>query len=174
MPTGTDGTYHAYRSVIPLPLHGFREMTTGDVSNIAANGGILASDTTPIMLGVGSTISQEISWAASNNDQIGCQVALPADFDGRQDVLVEAWVYSGTTDAASFTVQTSWDGGTAVSTTLTDGAKSATVHRISAVIPAGSIPDAASYVSLTLDPAAHTTNATNLANIRLSYLPRRV
>lgn len=175
MPTGTDGTYHAFRSAIPLPLHEFREAVTGDTLNAAGNGGILASDSTPAASGTAATVSQQLSWVTGNTDQILIQRPLPEDFDGRQDVLIELWVNSGTSDAATFTALTNWGAAAAdVSTTVTDGAKSATTHKISAVIPAGSIPDTAAFVSVGLAPAAHASDAIVLVNARLLYLPRRV
>lgn len=170
---GNSGLYGAFRRLIPFSLHDLREVdANGDVGAIAANGGILASDTTPIMRGASSLISQEISWAASNSDPIAAQRPLPEDFDGREDVFAELWVNSGTTDAATFTVATSWDGGATVTDTATDTAKSATTHKITCVIAAADIPDAASSLTILLTPGAHTTNAIQLTNIRLGYLPR--
>lgn len=173
---GNDGTYHAFRSVLALPLLDFREASSGDVSNVAGTLAlaVLLSDTTPALSGTGSTVSQQLSWVTGNTDQILIQRPLPEDFDGKQDVVIELLVSSGTTDAATFTCLTSWDGSTDVSTTVTDGAKSATTHKISAVIPAASIPDNASAVSVALTPAAHTTNAIVLVSARLLYLPKRV
>jgi hypothetical protein len=171
----TAGTYQQFRKPLPLSLHSFREAdANGDVGNIVANGGILASDTTPIMRGASGLISQELSWAASNSDPIVCQCCLGEDFDGRDDVLVELWVNSGTTDAATFTVATSWNAGATVSDTATDGAKSATTHRITATISAADIPDGATHVTMLLTPGAHTTNAIQLENVRVSYLPRSI
>lgn len=166
------GNYHAYRETILLSLVNFREATTGDVGAIAAVGGLLSSDTTPALSGTGATVSQQVSWATGNVDQILIDVALPEDFDGRDDVTVELFVSSGTTNPASFTVLTSWDGGANVSDTATDAAQSATVHKISATIAAADIPDGAAFVSLALVPAAHATDAIVLKGIRLLYMNR--
>lgn len=170
---GKTGIYVPFRKALHLSLHDFRETdVNGAVGAIAANGGILASDTTPIMRNTSGKISQEISWAASNSDPILLQKMLPEDFNSSEDVLVEMWVNSGTTDAATFTVGTSWDGGATVSTTVTDGAKSATTHKITAVIPSSSLPASPSYLSVMLTPAAHTTNAIQLTAVRMGYLPK--
>jgi hypothetical protein len=170
---GTDGVYHAFRKAILFSLFDFREVdANSDVGAIAANGGILASDTTPIMR-ANAAETQEIGWAASNSDAIAAQKPLEFDFDGNQDVLVELDVSSGTTDPATFTCETGWDGGALVSDTITDGAKSATVHTISGVIAAADIPDGARRLSITLTPAAHTTDAIVLQNVRLGYLPKK-
>lgn len=171
--TDSQGNFHAFRKAIAVSLNDFREATTGDVANIAGNGGLLASDTTPTLTGASTGITQRITWAASNVDQILCQFALPEDFDGREDVLVELWVSSGgTTDLSSFGVATAWDGGTSVSDTATDTAASATVHKITARIAAADIPDSPSYFSMTLIPAAHTTDTMLLDAVRMTFVGR--
>jgi len=174
--TGTDGTYAPFFSSVRISLHDWREAdANGDVGAIAANGGILASDTTPIMRGASGLITQEISWAASNSDPIVAQVPLPDDFDGRQDVLLELIVQSGTTDAATISVATSWDGGATITDSADDTAtKSATYHKITARIAAADIPDSANDVTILLTPGAHTTNAIQLRATKLKYLPRRI
>jgi len=170
--TGNGGTYYAFRKQLALSLYDLREVTTGgDVSNIAGNGGLLASDTTPILEG-NAAETQQLNWASSNSDIVCLQASLPEDFDGREDVLVELWVASGTTNLASFTVESAWDGGTVVSDTATDPAQSATVHKITARIAAADIPDSPSFLTLMLTPAAHTTDAILLLNVRVLYLPK--
>jgi hypothetical protein len=160
------------REFIPLPLHGWREVTSGgDVGNVAANGGILASDTTPIMRGDAAE-SQEIAWAAANADIIACQVPLPPWVDGTQDILFEAHVVTdnaggGGIEAATFTVETSWDGGAVVSDTATDTTPAITHHLITATIAAADIPDAPSYVTIMLTPGTHANDPIALTNARL-------
>lgn len=170
----TQGNYHAFRRAISLSLVNFREATTGDVGAIAAVGGLLSSDTTPALSGTGATVSQQVLWAATNVDQILIDASLPEDFDGRDDAVLELFVSSGTTNLASFTVLTSWDGGANVSDTATDPAQSATVHKVTCTIAASDIPDAPSYVSIALTPAAHATDAIVLKGARLLYFPRKL
>jgi hypothetical protein len=155
---------------IPLMLNDFREVSSGsDVGNIAANGGILASDTTPILDGDAAE-SWEISWAASNSDEIGTQISLPlsvtgaALLDGTRDMYLITEVYgAGVTNAASFTVNTSWDGGAQVVDATDDSAsKAITRHRVIATIAAADIPDSPKAMSLELVLAAHTTDVINL------------
>ncbi len=169
------GRYHAFLETIPLALASFRESTAGDVGNAAANGGLLASDTTPVLSGSGATVSQQLSWAAGNTDQVLVEVGLPEDFDGRDNVLVELWVSSGTADAASFTVATSWDGAADVTDTASDAAtKSATVHKITAVIDKADVPDKPSFMTLALTPAAHATDAIVLKAVKVRHFSRGV
>jgi hypothetical protein len=155
---------------VPLSLFWFRETSgSSDVGDITANGGILASDTTPILRGDAAE-SQEISWATGNTDQISIQISLPANFDGTADVTVRLWVYSGATDAATFTVESSWDGGALVTDTADDTAtKSASKHAITATIAAADIPDTAAFVSINLIPGAHAADAIQLVAARIEY-----
>jgi len=154
---------------VNFSLHGFREVSSGgDVGNITANGGILASDTTPIMRGDANK-SAAISWAAGNADPIQAQVSLPPDFDGSAAVTIDLWVYGGTTDVCTFTVETSWDAGATVSDTATDAAASATLRKITATVAAADVPNAASNVTIQLTPAAHATDAIQLVGMRLNY-----
>lgn len=155
---------------ILLSLYDFREVdASGDVGNIVANGGLLASDTTPILRGDAAE-TQEISWATGNVDAIACQFALPPDFDGSADVEVELWVNSGTTNGASFTVESGWDGGALVSDAVDDSTtKSATTHKVTATIAAADIPDAASFLTLILTPPTHATDTIQLKSARVKY-----
>jgi len=171
--TGNSGAYHAFRKQLALSINDFRIVdASGDVGNIAAaNGGTFASDSAPILRG-NAAETQELSWVASNSTAISAQFSLPEDFDGKEDVLVEMWVNSGTTDLASFTVESGWDGGALVSDAATDPAQSATTHKITARISAADIPDSPSFMTLALTPGAHTTNTVQLLNVRVLYLPK--
>jgi hypothetical protein len=159
---------------IPISLYDWREVTSaGDVGAIAANGGILASDTTPIMRGDAAE-SAEISWAATNVDPISCHITLPTDFDGSANATLDLFVYTdnaggGGIDAATFTTETSWDGGALVSNAATDGTPATAIHKITATIAAASIPDTASLVTIALTPAAHANDPTQLVGARLNY-----
>lgn len=148
----------------------FREVSSGgDVGAIAAIGGHLASDTTPILRGDAAETT-EISWATGNADIIGVQIPLQPAVVGTGDITVELDVYSGTTDAATFTVETGYDGAALVSDSADDAAtKSATRHTISATIAAADVPDGAKQMTLMLTPAAHATNAIQLLGCRVSY-----
>lgn len=154
---------------LPLPLTEFRETNSSAVvGNIAANGGVLASDTTPI-LGA-SAKSLRITWVAGDADPVAIQRPVPQDFDGSEDVTLRMWVASGSTDAASFTVESMWDGAAAVSDSVDDStSKSATVHEVTATIAASDIPDGADYVTVLLTPPAHAADAIVLVNARLEY-----
>lgn len=158
----------AQRSIC-FSLHELREVdANGDVGDTTANGGLLSSNTTPI-LRADAAESEEVSWATGNVDAVQLQRSLPADFDGSANVLVELDVYSGTTNAATFTVETSWDGGAKVSDAATDASPSATPKTVTATVAAADVPNAARRVTITLIPAAHATDTIQLLGVRVLY-----
>jgi hypothetical protein len=87
-------------------------------------------------------------------------------------VVVEFWVNSGTTNGASFTVETGWDGGALVSDAVDDSAtKSATTHRVMATIDKADIPDTARFLTLVLTPPTHATDAIQLLSCGIQRSP---
>jgi hypothetical protein len=158
---------------LPIDLLAFRETSAdGDVGDITANGGILASDTSPILRATGKT--QEISWAAGNADPISVALVLPPSFVGTSDVTVDLWVYTdnaggGGIDAATFTVESSWDGGAAVSDTATDGTPAITIHKNTATIANADIPNTARLVTFILTPAAHAADPIQLVGMAVNF-----
>lgn len=172
------GNYHAFRGSVPISLYDWREVdANGDVGDATANGGLLASDTTPILRGATTTERQEISWATGDEDPIACHLPLPPDFSAGDDVLIELDVSSGTTDAASFVVQTGWQGSSSapVSDTADDSETlSASEHRITVRIAHADIPAGARHVTVQLTPPAHATNAIQLHNAELTFVRKVV
>lgn len=179
---GTQATntraYYEFRKRIDLQLVDFREVTTaGAVGAIAANGGVHASDTTPIHGAAATSEAWQLTWAAGNSDIIQCQKVLPPDFDGREDVLVELWVLTdnsggGGIDPGSFSVLTSWDNGAQVTDTATDSVPATTVHKITATIAAADVPDRPSFVNVQLVLGTHAADPVSLLAASISYVPR--
>lgn len=156
---------------VSFNLYGFREVdATGDVSNIAGNGGILAADTTPIQRGAATTNEAEIFWATGNADPIGISFALPADFDDAADATLDLFVASGSTDAATMGIASTWNGGAEVTDSADDAStKSATAHTITATIATADIPTGANRVTFRITPPTHATNGISLFGARLNY-----
>lgn len=156
-------------------LTDWREVTSaGAVANTAGGGGNLSSDTTPVMGAEATSEAMAIIWAAGNADIIQVSIALPADFDDGANATLDLGVLTdnaggGGTDAASFTVNTSWDNGAQVVDTATDGAPATTLHWITATIAAADIPAGARMVNIQLVPAAHAADPTHLLCARLNY-----
>jgi hypothetical protein len=82
------GLVKTVQGFLPIPLTSFRELAAGIFINAAGNGGLLATDTTPILSNIGDGDGMRIAWAAGNTDQIEAQVILPPDCDGTADVVV--------------------------------------------------------------------------------------
>lgn len=158
---------------LPINLGEWRIVSAGgDVGNIAAIGGVLASDSDPILRGDANG-SWEISWAADSVVPVGVQLSLPSDLDDTASVALELDVYSGATDAATMGVATSWNGGAEVTDSADDsGTKSATRHTITATIAAGDVPASSKHVTIRLTPPAHATDAIQLVGSRVYYTPK--
>jgi hypothetical protein len=155
---------------VMFDLRDFHEVSSGgDVGNLAdTGGGQLASDSTPTYIGDAAE-SAVITWAASNSDIIGASTSLPSDFDTTRDCFVDLTTSSGgTTNAATLTVETSWDGGTIVADTAT-GAASVTPATATATVAAADVPAGANRVTVMLTPASHTTDTMLLFRVRLRY-----
>lgn len=166
--------FSAVGGYIPIPLSAWREVdATGDVGNITTNGGVLASDTTPVFDAVATSNEQEILWATGNADPIGCSVVLPRDFDDTADAYLDLEVSSGTTDAATIVCASAWSAGAAgteVSDSTSDVAtKSATPHRLTVTFAADDIPTGARRVTIRLTPPTHATNAIALHATGIAY-----
>jgi hypothetical protein len=78
----------------------------------------------------------------------------------------------GGIEAATFSVLTSWDGGAQVTDTATDSVPSETFHKITAVISAADIPDAASFLNIQLVPGTHANDPVRLAHVEVKFVPR--
>ncbi len=166
--------FSAVGGYAPIPLGTLREVdATGDVGDITANGGVLASDTTPTYTAVATSNEHAITWATGNVDPIGVSIALPRDFDDTADATLDLEVSSGTTDAATIVCASTWSAGAAgteVSDSTSDTAtKSATPHRISITIAAADIPTGARRATFRLTPPTHATNTISLYAAGLAY-----
>lgn len=155
--------------VIPLSLSQFREVdSNGDVGTTSSIGGVLASNTTPI-LRAGSTECMEIFWAASDVDVVSVALSLPADLDDTADAYVDLFVQANTTDQApTFSVLSSWNAAAQITDTAT-AVTATTVQTITATIASGDIPASSTFVTFQLVPATHGTSAFQLHGARLRY-----
>lgn len=166
--------YTAVFGHVDIPLSSFREVDAdGDVGDTAANGGVLASDTTPVFEAAGSTNAHRILWATGNADRIGASVTLPDDFDGTAAAVVSFIVASaGTTNSFNTAVlTTNWDGGADVADALTDTATTA-VKAASGTVAAADIPDAPLCVTVSLTPPTHATDILYVYGCRIRYTKR--
>lgn len=159
---------------VEINLNSWREVSSaGAVDDTAAGGGVLSSDTTPVLGAEATTESMAIIWEAGNSDIIQTSFSLPSDFDDTANATLDLWVLTdntggGGTDAASFSVLTSWNNAAQVTDSATDGSPATTVHKITATIAAADIP-ASGFVNIQLVPATHASDPTHLLAARLNY-----
>jgi hypothetical protein len=160
---------------IPVPLTSFRELAAGVVQNLAAHGGVLASDSTPILTCIADGDALRIAWAAGNTDQIAASVVLPPDCDGAKDLVVhmlcskdanannachmDGEAYFGESDADCFPA--------AAAANLLVQAKG----EYTATILAANVPDtqADANMTLVLMPEAHAGDAVYLHAVWIEY-----
>lgn len=158
---------------IGIPLNTFRETTNFDVGAIAVNGGILASDTTPILEAINAATDgcQRLVWAATNVDQVVTSIPLPPNLDVASDLVLHTRIRSDTnaSDAVGFTVDTFFnEGDTKVVDTSETNATDGWLEKIT-TIAAADIPAGAQTITIGLTPVAHGTDAMELSSAWLEY-----
>ena len=157
---------------LPVPLNSLRETATFNVGNIAANGGLLASDTTPVLSAINGATDgcQILAWAASNNDQVVFQTPLPPDIDLTKDIVLHCRLKSaGINNAVGFTVDSFFDEGDTKVIDATSTNQTATWAEKTAIIAAADLPATAQTLTIGLTPAAHTTDIMYCSAIWLEY-----
>jgi hypothetical protein len=158
---------------IPIPLTALREATAFAVGAITANGGILASDTTPVLgPAVASPLDgcQVVSWAASNNDAVIFQVPLPPDLDDTADLVIHLRIKSaGTTNAVGFNCDAYFNEGDTLVEDASETNQTATWAEKIITIAAADVPAGAQTLSVSLTPVAHTTDVMYLSALWIEY-----
>lgn len=157
---------------LPVSLMQLREATNFDVGNTAANGGVLASDTTPILDGINDATDgcQQVRWAASNNDQVVFQTPLPPDLDDTKDVVLHFRIKSaGTTDAVGFTVDSFFNEGDTKVVDISQTNQTTDWLEKTATIAAADVPSGAQTLTVGLTPVAHTTDIMYLSAVWIEY-----
>ena len=156
---------------IPVSLASVRELSSGSFLNAAGNGGILATDTTPILNTINGDTdgAWRLAWAASNSDEVGFQVPLPPDLDEASAVEVHLRAYmAGATDTPVIDIDSYFDeGDTKVEDAST--ALDATPTEKIITIAAGDVPAGAQTLSVALTPGAHTTDILYVTAIWVEY-----
>ncbi len=159
------------QAFIAIPLMWLRELASGAIGNIAANGGLLASDTTPILNTVNGDTdgALRVSWAASNSDPIGFQVPLPPDLDTDADLLIKMRAASaGATDTPVFSADSYFNEGDTKVEDDSDAVSDAYAEK-TITIAAADVPAGAQTLSVELTPGAHTTDALYLTALWIEY-----
>lgn len=178
--------YHqdsSYRSIdgpvarvgwIPIPLTSLREIFSNAITNIAGNGGILASDTAPIFeyTNGDTDSSMRVRWAASNVDPVAFNVPMPPDIDFSQPLYLKGvWAMGGASDTPTLTLETFFGkGDTKVSDT--SAAITGTTEAVYTItIAAADLESNArkQFASFEITPGAHGTDTLLLYALWLEY-----
>lgn len=167
-----DSRGDAIKGFIPLNLVDAREVSTNATINAAGNGGLLASDTTPILQRVNGATDKalRLNWAASNVDEIAWSFVYPPDLDEAQPVEVHVLAaMAGSSDTPVLTVgyfegvgDTDAGGATAAVTGVAVAEYSVSI----AAVDVGLTPKAA---SVSLVPGTHGTDALYLYAAWIEY-----
>ena len=157
---------------VPVPLTSVREISSNAIPNAAANGGLLASDSTPILNTTnGDTDSAvRLAWAASNNDPIIFQVPLPPDLDEASAVEVHLRAaMAGATDTPVISADSYFNEG---DTKVEDDSAAITgtsYAEYTITIAAADVPAGAQTLTCELTPGAHTTDILYMTAIWVEY-----
>lgn len=157
---------------LPVPLTALREVASNAIPNTAANGGLLASDTTPILnLTNGDTDSAlRLSWAASNSDAVTFQVPLPPDLDEANAVEVHfRAAMSGAVDTPVISADSFFNEGDTKVEDDSAAVTGTTYAEYTITIAAGDVPAGAQTLSCELTPGAHTTDALYITSVWVEY-----
>lgn len=155
---------------VPIPLSSVRELSTGSFINAAGNGGVLASDTTPILTTINGDTdgAWRLAWAASNSDAIGFQIPVP-DVDEAANVVIKVRAYmAGATDTPVISADTYFDEGDTKVEDDSD-ALDATPTTRTITVAASDVPSGAQTMSVELTPGAHTTDILYVTAIWVEY-----
>lgn len=170
--TLTDQRGDAIKGFIPLSLAEAREVATNATINAAGNGGLLASDSTPIFQRVnGATDKQlRLNWAAANVDEITWQFAYPPDLDDTQAVEVHVLAaMAGATDTPTLTISYFEGVGDTDAGGATAAVTGTTMAEYSRTIAAGDVGAAPNVASVSLIPGAHGTDALHVYAVWVEY-----
>lgn len=157
---------------IQLPLVQAREITTNDIPNATGNGGLLASDTTPILARVNGATDKKLrlNWAASNSDAIQWDVSFPPDLDDTANIVIHILAaMAGATDTPTLAVNYFEGLGDTNAGGNTGAVTGTTIAEYTRTITAANVGAYPVGASIEIVPAAHTTDALYIYNVWLEY-----
>lgn len=157
---------------VSLNLRDFRETVNFDVGDIAANAGILASDTTPVLdaINVATDGAQRILWASSDSTEISIQETLPPDLDPTADVVLHfRAAMGGATDTPTIALTSFFNEGDTAVVDASGAVTGTSFVEYTATIAAADIPAGAQTITFRLVPGAHTTDTLAISSVWLEF-----
>lgn len=156
---------------LPVPLTTVREAPSNAIPNTTANGGVLSSNTAPILnLTDGDTDSAlRINWALTETDAIVFQIPLPPDLDAGSDLVIHLRsAAGGATDTITINSDSYFnEGDTKVEDSVSVSGTAYAEKEIT--IAAADIPSGAQTFTCELTPGAHATDALYITAIWVEY-----
>uniref|UniRef100_A0A6M3J4G4 Uncharacterized protein n=1 Tax=viral metagenome TaxID=1070528 RepID=A0A6M3J4G4_9ZZZZ len=156
---------------VDVPLGTLRETDATNLGAIAANGGLLASDSTPLLDMVnGDTDSNfRVSWAATNQDAVIFRVDLQ-DIDEASDLTITIRAaMSDTNNTPVVDIDTYFGEGDSKVSDASAAITGTSVADYAITIANADIPASVDYMTVEMTPAAHANDALYLYQITVSY-----
>jgi hypothetical protein len=166
------------QTFIPLDITALREIATNAVQNLAAHGGILASDSTPILERVNGATDRQlrVRWAAEDVAEVAFPpIPIPPDLDSAETVDVHLLLQrSGSTDDCDIDVLAFFNGIGSYSADTemggkTDALTTTNVEEQVVSLAAANISGHPGFLGISLLPDAHDTDAIYLLAAWLEY-----
>jgi hypothetical protein len=168
--TGTDVS--TAKGTIQLDLTSAREIATNDTQNLAAHGGIMASDSTPALARVNGATDKalRLTWAATDVTELQFPaIAKPQDLDAGSDLTVHLWAGMESTNDTPTVAVSFWDGVGDSNAGSATAALSDTAGEVSVTIANANVAAAPGFFNIGLTPAAHGTDALYLYAAWVEY-----
>lgn len=156
---------------LPLFLADAREITSNDIPNAAANGGLLASDTSPALKRVNGATDKKmlVEWVAGNSDEISWNFSYPPDLDDAAAIVVNLMLQmSGATDTPTVAVSY-FEGIGDANAGGNTAALSNTLAKKTVTIAAGDVGTYPNGASIGVVPGTHTTDKVQLLGAWIEY-----
>lgn len=172
-----------------IPPYAFRECNTsaGDVEDAPSaagategSGGVLASDTTPRLVGIGATTAQAIEWITTGEHIICATVMLPPNFSGDSNVTINVYAAADVADADNteeFDIITNWlvsgsapGADNAAVTTAALQATDTNIQALAATVLAANVPAAPIALSLQMNPDQNTNNNIYMFGVEIVFI----
>lgn len=164
------------QAFIPVSLTELREVSSGDVANTAGNGGVLASDTTPILEAINGVTDgcQRLNWATSDSDAVMLQKPLPPDLNTSADIVLHFRASSDGTNNPELNIASWFNEGDTKVEDATAAISVATYTEYTATIAAADVPAGAQILTSIITPATHAQDALYLTGVWIEYTRKLV
>lgn len=149
----------------PLDITALREIASDDIQNLAAHGGLLASNSTPILARVNGATDKalRVTWAASDSNEVQFPpIPMLPGMNGANAIVVHLLMAKNTNTDNTVTVDVqAYDGvGDTEMGAATAALGAAALAEYTATIAAANLGGhPTGFLNLSLVPGAHTTDA---------------